>query len=351
MLLEKHGAAALNVGRVTPGAGYDAARLWEDWQRDTAWQLVMRNGLPAAWCPPIGDKPRQTKRSSHAARCYANRTRIASPRSSRGSGPKLGSGLRFLEMLGAPSSLLRQALAHHNAVAKRKNQSFANLLKYNICCQCDTVVDLLLGNIRSSHQQLLELAELQSAARDPKNISRHHPALPLVCAPGPAHHLAAGLQHRISTPPSPSANASCAIEYLASKRSIVQHVVLLQHLNKLLGHIQLIIDQILEERKSQVISDEGFHRLLQQLQQQAGQDQMQLLATNAKHHYFMARQGRQLLEALASGFDKVEASVLLHGRLVDQNCFAHMLEALDSPADRDNVWHRIILARKAASHP
>ncbi|KAJ9526390.1 hypothetical protein QJQ45_009862 [Haematococcus lacustris] len=135
------------------------------------------------------------------------------------------------------------------------------------------------------------------------------------------------------------------------KRSIVQHVVLLQHLNKLLGHIQLIIDQILEERKSQVISDEGFHRLLQQLQQQAGQDQMQLLATNAKHHYFMARQGRQLLEALASGFDKVEASVLLHGRLVDQNCFAHMLEALDSPADRDNVWHRIILARKAASHP
>ncbi|KAJ9522984.1 hypothetical protein QJQ45_023789 [Haematococcus lacustris] len=32
--------------------------------------------------------------------------------------------------------------------------------------------DLLLGNIRSSHQQLLELAELQSAARDPKNISR-----------------------------------------------------------------------------------------------------------------------------------------------------------------------------------
>ncbi|GFH09518.1 DUF4476 domain-containing protein [Haematococcus lacustris] len=136
-----------------------------------------------------------------------------------------------------------------------------------------------------------------------------------------------------------------------NKRSIVQHVVLLQHLNKLLGHIQLIIDQILEERKSQVISDEGFHRLLQQLQQQAGQDQMQLLATNAKHHYFMARQGRQLLEALASGFDKVEASVLLHGRLVDQNCFAHMLEALDSPADRDNVWHRIILARKAASHP
>ncbi|GFH30477.1 hypothetical protein HaLaN_29343 [Haematococcus lacustris] len=34
--------------------------------------------------------------------------------------------------------------------------------------------DLLLGNIRSSHQQLLELrlrlAELQPAARDPKNI-------------------------------------------------------------------------------------------------------------------------------------------------------------------------------------
>ncbi|GFH16304.1 hypothetical protein HaLaN_12695 [Haematococcus lacustris] len=43
-------------------------------------------------------------------------------------------------------------------------------------------------------------------------IHKHHPAPQLVYAPGPAHHLAAGPQHRISTPASPGANASCIKE-------------------------------------------------------------------------------------------------------------------------------------------
>ncbi|KAJ9517279.1 hypothetical protein QJQ45_009181 [Haematococcus lacustris] len=106
---------------------------------------------------------------------------IASPRSSRGSGPKLAfvPGSQLAHVSDAELSPIVWwapfALAHHNAVAiVTKERTFANLLKYNICCQCDTVVDLLLGKFRSSHQQLLELrlrlAELQPAAHDPKNI-------------------------------------------------------------------------------------------------------------------------------------------------------------------------------------
>ncbi|GFH10567.1 hypothetical protein HaLaN_05901, partial [Haematococcus lacustris] len=43
-------------------------------------------------------------------------------------------------------------------------------------------------------------------------IHKHHPAPPLAYALGPAHHLAAGPQHRVSTPASPGANADCAEE-------------------------------------------------------------------------------------------------------------------------------------------
>lgn len=91
-------------------------------------------------------------------------------------------------------------------------------------------------------------------------------------------------------------------------------------------------------------------------------------------YYFTADQGRELVDVLANAFDKVsegtqsrcmlatapqpvgkghqkhgicaptylacmqiEAAVLLHGRLVDQNRFSHMLDGLPNVADRENV--------------
>jgi len=46
---------------------------------------------------------------------------------------------------------------------------------------------------------------------------------------------------------------------------------------------------------------------------------------------------------------QVEAATVLHSRLIDQNRFCYMLEALDCQADRDNVWHRITLLKKQGS--
>ena len=46
---------------------------------------------------------------------------------------------------------------------------------------------------------------------------------------------------------------------------------------------------------------------------------------------------------------QVEAATVLHSKLIDQNRFSVMLEALDCQADRDNVWHRITLMKKHGS--
>lgn len=46
---------------------------------------------------------------------------------------------------------------------------------------------------------------------------------------------------------------------------------------------------------------------------------------------------------------QVEAATVLHSRLIDQNRFSYMLEALDCPADQENVWHRITLLKKQGS--
>ena len=46
---------------------------------------------------------------------------------------------------------------------------------------------------------------------------------------------------------------------------------------------------------------------------------------------------------------QVEAATALHSRCIDQNRFSLMLEALESQADRDNVWHRITCLKKTGS--
>eukprot|EP00195_Chlamydomonas_chlamydogama_P007852 CAMPEP_0202893312 /NCGR_PEP_ID=MMETSP1392-20130828/2916_1 /ASSEMBLY_ACC=CAM_ASM_000868 /TAXON_ID=225041 /ORGANISM="Chlamydomonas chlamydogama, Strain SAG 11-48b" /LENGTH=217 /DNA_ID=CAMNT_0049577599 /DNA_START=146 /DNA_END=796 /DNA_ORIENTATION=- len=122
------------------------------------------------------------------------------------------------------------------------------------------------------------------------------------------------------------------------KKAILQHNLLMRDVDPLLQHIQHIIDEILQERKSSAISDESFEELLGRVRGSDPSMHLELVRTAAKMNFFTSEQGRSILELLATGFDKVEVATLLHGRLIDQNRFSLMLEALDCGEDRDNVW-------------
>ncbi|PNW78330.1 hypothetical protein CHLRE_09g401650v5 [Chlamydomonas reinhardtii] len=142
------------------------------------------------------------------------------------------------------------------------------------------------------------------------------------------------------------------------KKSVVQYTLFLRDLPQLLEHIQSVIDTILTDRKSLAIPPERFTELLVEMQTYGNggsvRSPLELLSRQyCSEYYFWSEQGRQLIDAIPSSFDKVEVSVLLHGRLIDQNRFSFMLEGLESQADRDNVWHRITAMKKSASklHP
>ncbi|KAG2494568.1 hypothetical protein HYH03_007334 [Edaphochlamys debaryana] len=134
------------------------------------------------------------------------------------------------------------------------------------------------------------------------------------------------------------------------KKAVVQYTLFLRDLAPLLEHIQTLIDAILAERKSQAIPVELFAELLREVQNgpRSSLTPVDLLQQRqyCDKYYFWAEQGRQLVDALPSSFDKIEVAVLLHGRLIDQNRFSYMLEGLESQADRDNVWHRITALKK-----
>ncbi|GLC45917.1 hypothetical protein PLESTF_000712100 [Pleodorina starrii] len=142
-----------------------------------------------------------------------------------------------------------------------------------------------------------------------------------------------------------------------AKKKVVQYVLFLRDMTELLGHIQVVIDAILAERKALAIAAERFNDLLTELQalpsspSPAFSSPVDLISSHyTSEYYFWADQGRQLLDAVPSSFDKVEVAVLLHGRLIDQNRFSYVLEGLESQPDRDNVWHRItVQKRKGAS--
>ncbi|EFJ51670.1 hypothetical protein VOLCADRAFT_87345 [Volvox carteri f. nagariensis] len=137
------------------------------------------------------------------------------------------------------------------------------------------------------------------------------------------------------------------------KKKVVQYVLYLRDLPDLLGHIQIVIDSILAERKSLAIPADRFADLLGELEAlpsspaPAFTSPGELLSSHyTAEFYFWSDQGRQLIDAIPSSFDKLEAAVLLHGRLIDQNRFSFVLEGLESQADRDNVWHRISVQKK-----
>lgn len=131
---------------------------------------------------------------------------------------------------------------------------------------------------------------------------------------------------------------------------ILQYNLHVRDMPALLDHIQHVIETILDERKSQAITEADFENLLQTLETIQANMRLQRIQTAVKMNYFTATQGTLLVKALANSFDKVEAATLLHSKLVDQNHFNLILEALDCQDDRENVWHRISeLKKKNAS--
>ncbi|KXZ52939.1 hypothetical protein GPECTOR_8g314 [Gonium pectorale] len=138
-----------------------------------------------------------------------------------------------------------------------------------------------------------------------------------------------------------------------SKKAVVQSSLFLRDLEPLLTQIQTVIESILTDRKKLAIPAEKFAEVLQELQVAVSSGGSTPLDALQRHltseYYFWSAQGRQVLAAIPSAFDKIEVAVLLHGRLIDQNRFSHILETLESQADRDNVWHRITQLKKLSS--
>eukprot|EP00798_Chlamydomonas_sp_ICE-L_P016888 gene16888-23163_t len=99
------------------------------------------------------------------------------------------------------------------------------------------------------------------------------------------------------------------------KKTIIPYILYLRDVQAMLDHIANTIELILNERKEQAIGDEAFENLLEQLKHGDPNSKLQQLET-------------------------IEAAVLLHGRLIDQNHFSLMLQVLDGQADRDNCHGR-----------
>lgn len=135
------------------------------------------------------------------------------------------------------------------------------------------------------------------------------------------------------------------------KRTVMQHNLSMRDVDELLDHIKLIIDKILDERRKSGISDEAFEKLIEQLKAASSDSarQLELIKQAVALNTFLADKGREVLDLLPTAFEKIEAATILHSKLIDQNRFCTMLEALDCQADRDNVWHRITLMKKSTS--
>lgn len=131
-------------------------------------------------------------------------------------------------------------------------------------------------------------------------------------------------------------------------KKITKYLLQMKHVPELMVKIQEVIDRILSDRKSQGISDEEFVKLFEKLANSDQSDRLGCIQSAAQMNYFMAAQGHQLVSACTDAFDKVEAAAALHPRLVDQNHFNTVLEALDCPEDRENVWHRLSATKKSA---
>jgi len=120
----------------------------------------------------------------------------------------------------------------------------------------------------------------------------------------------------------------------------------LKDVDGLMSSIQLVIDNILNERKSKAISEEDFEHLKALVCSSEARGRLECILSSATMNFFTSVQANVLVAACDGAFDKVEAAAALHPRLVDQNHFSKVLEALECPEDKDNVWHRLSAMKK-----
>jgi len=137
-------------------------------------------------------------------------------------------------------------------------------------------------------------------------------------------------------------------------KTVKQTSVYLLLVEAVLDEIQTIIDDILKGRRNQAMDDITFCHMMDDIRGSINNGSVaafspsSILASTAPT-FLWADQGRILLESLSDSFERVEAAVQLHQRLIDQNRFTWMIDALDCQADRDNVWHRVTQIRRRVS--
>mmetsp|Transcript_573 Transcript_573/g.1812 ORF Transcript_573/g.1812 Transcript_573/m.1812 type:complete len:239 (-) Transcript_573:2968-3684(-) len=129
-------------------------------------------------------------------------------------------------------------------------------------------------------------------------------------------------------------------------KEIKQYAFVLDQVPHLMDTIRGKIGQILEDRKSKSMGQEGFDELLAKLKDPGTISKLEALKAAVAGSYFSSEQGKDMVMCVESSFDKVEAACALHPRLVDQNHFSRVLEALEDRADRENVWHRLASAKQ-----
>lgn len=58
-----------------------------------------------------------------------------------------------------------------------------------------------------------------------------------------------------------------------------------------------------------------------------------------------------MMQCMEDSFDVLEAAVMLHPRLINQNQFAALLADFATQLDLDNVWHRVAQNDRQVNNP
>ena len=114
----------------------------------------------------------------------------------------------------------------------------------------------------------------------------------------------------------------------------------------LLEVIHKCVQGILNDRLSKAMSDENFEQFLELFINTVPEEQIELLRETTNVNFFSSSQGHKVVAAVKDPFNRIDAAVLFHKCVTDQTKYSTVLEALDDPGDRENVWHRIDSAKK-----
>ncbi|GMH33757.1 hypothetical protein BSKO_01591 [Bryopsis sp. KO-2023] len=134
-------------------------------------------------------------------------------------------------------------------------------------------------------------------------------------------------------------------------KDLVSYTMALEEADNLFREIQNTIKGILDEKKEFAIAVPDFEILHKQILAEQSGDRLGLLKQSLVKHFFTSLQGQRIVQAMDNSFDKVEAALLLHAKLIDVSHFQTVLDALECQEDRENVWHRINIMRKKNYNP